>query len=59
MIFGKNRKGKKTALAAVSPQQIRKMPVEHLGMMLKSSLIKAEDGGADEMFVYVSIDRDD
>lgn len=57
MIFGKNKHNHTTALAVITPEQVREQPIQDLGAMLKSMLIKAEIEGAVELYVYVNIDR--
>jgi hypothetical protein len=55
MIFGTNQQGRKAALATMTPAQIRKQPIEQLGVMLKTALVKAEDEGAASLYLYVPI----
>jgi hypothetical protein len=59
MKLGTDSSGKVQALTALTPAQVRKAPIEQLGILLKTSLIKAEDGGANGLYVYVRIERDD
>jgi hypothetical protein len=55
MIFGINQQGRKAALTTISPAQVRKQPIEQLGVMLKTALVKAEDENATALYVYVPI----
>ena len=58
MIFGKNTKGEKVGLRALSYDDVVKRPIEQLGTLLKSASIEAETQGASSLYIYVSIEGD-
>lgn len=58
MIFGE-KDGRKTALVGITPTTVRQRPIEQLGTLVKSLVIKAEDEGADALYICVTLGDDE